>query len=95
MKLSRVEKRLIKDCIIHAPDPGLIKMKQGCEFMMAAGPRNRSESLLSLRPEQCVHLSEQLLASDESCSGSETFLLVCLREGKEVTTLTVHHIQSQ
>lgn len=60
----------------------LIKMKQGCEFMMAASPRNRSESLLSPGPEGCVHLSELLLRPDEACSSFEIFLLVSVREGK-------------
>lgn len=66
---------------------------------MAASPRNRSDSLLSPRPEGCVHSSELLLGPDEGCSDAELFLLVGLREGagsySVAIALFVHTFVSQ
>lgn len=84
LKLLKRLQRWIKHCIIHAPDLILIEMKQGCEIMMAASPRNRSDSLLSPRPEGCVHSSELLLGPDEGCSDADIFLLVGLRRCRKL-----------
>lgn len=66
IKLLKKVQRWIKHFIIHAHDLSLIKMKWGCDFIMAASPKNRSDFLLWSTPEGCVHSSEQLLGSDET-----------------------------
>ena len=42
--LMKLSNESMKRFIIHAPDPSLIKMKQGLELVIAASPRNRSDS---------------------------------------------------
>lgn len=80
--LMKLSNKSVKHFIIHAPDPSLIKMKQGREFMIAASPRNRSGSSLSPGPDRCVHSSALLLGPDEGCLRGAIFLLAGLmRDG--------------
>lgn len=62
--------------------------------MMAASPRNRSVSLLSPRPEGCVHSSELLLGPDEGCSDSEMSQLTGLRQSAGSHSMESHKFQS-
>lgn len=72
----------MKRFIIHAPDPSLIKMKQGRELTIAASPRNRSDSSLSPGPDRCVHSSALLLGPDEGCLSGVIFLLAGLMQDR-------------
>lgn len=72
--------------------------------MMAASPRNRSVSLLSPRPEGCVHSSELLLGLDEGCGDSEITQLTGLRESHSIEShkfeshrilSRTHHVEQQ
>lgn len=66
IKLLKKVQRWIKHFIIHVHDLSLIKIKWGCDSIMAASPRNRSVFLLWSMPEGCVHLSERLLGPDKT-----------------------------
>lgn len=62
--------------------------------MMAASPRNRSVSLLSPRPEGCVHSSELLLGPDEGRSDSEMSQLTGLRQSAGSHSMESHKFES-